>query len=47
MGRIFPEYAAAIEHALASLNEEEKRTAIGLLRKLGLSTTESADSEES
>jgi MarR family 2-MHQ and catechol resistance regulon transcriptional repressor len=34
--RIFPEHAAAIERALAGLDEGEKVEAIGLLRKLGL-----------
>jgi MarR family 2-MHQ and catechol resistance regulon transcriptional repressor len=46
MGRIFPEHAAAIEQALAGLNEEEKRTAIELLRKLGLSAAGSSETQE-
>lgn len=36
IGRIFPEHARAIEHALSGLNPEEKATAIDLVRKLGL-----------
>lgn len=33
--RIFPEHAQALEHALSGLDEEEKREATRLLRKLG------------
>lgn len=37
MHRIFPVHATAIESAAASLTAAEKRSAIGLLKKLGLS----------
>ncbi|MBX6363963.1 MAG: MarR family transcriptional regulator [Gemmatimonadetes bacterium] len=33
--RIFPEHEAALRAALGALSEDEKRTAIGLLRRLG------------
>lgn len=36
IGRIFPEHARAIEHALSGLDPEEKATAIDLVRTLGL-----------
>jgi MarR family 2-MHQ and catechol resistance regulon transcriptional repressor len=36
LGRIFPGHAAAIERAAASLTADEKRTAIALLKKLGI-----------
>ncbi len=35
IGRIFPDHARCIEHALEGLSEEEKRQAIDLLRRLG------------
>lgn len=38
--RIFPTHAQAVERAAAGLNAEEKRTAIALLRKLGLAAAE-------
>lgn len=37
MHRIFPEHAEAIEAAMRGLSAAEKRTAHGLIRKLGLS----------
>ena len=36
IGRIFPGHAAAIERAAAALTADEKRTAIALLKKLGI-----------
>jgi MarR family 2-MHQ and catechol resistance regulon transcriptional repressor len=36
MRRIFPEYAEAIVHAVEGLSDDEIRTAIVLVRKLGL-----------
>lgn len=35
MGRIFPEHARCLEHVLSGLPEEERATAIELLRTLG------------
>jgi MarR family transcriptional regulator, 2-MHQ and catechol-resistance regulon repressor len=43
MGRIFPVHAAAIERAVATLTPEEQRTAVDLLRKLGLGAAQSAE----
>lgn len=40
MERIFPSHASAIESAVSGLDEEEKREAIRLLRKLGLRAAE-------
>jgi MarR family 2-MHQ and catechol resistance regulon transcriptional repressor len=37
MARIFPEHARAMEGAMNALTAAEKRTVIGLLKKLGLS----------
>lgn len=43
MREIFPDHAAAIEDALASLSTEEKRQAIELLRKLGQGAASARD----
>lgn len=40
IGRIFPDHAKAIESALAGLTGDEQRTAIELLRKLGIHAAE-------
>jgi MarR family transcriptional regulator, 2-MHQ and catechol-resistance regulon repressor len=40
MREIFPPHAAAIDAAVAGLDEEEKRQAIELLRKLGRTATQ-------
>jgi MarR family 2-MHQ and catechol resistance regulon transcriptional repressor len=40
MHRVFPEHAAEVEGAMNALSTAEKRTVIGLLKKLGLSITE-------
>ena len=37
MDRIFPEHSAVVESAMSSLTTAEQRTALTLLRKLGLS----------
>lgn len=42
MDGIFPEHAEALQAALAGLTIEEKRQAIGLLRKLGTYAAETA-----
>ncbi len=39
---VFPDHAQAIEHALSALTKAEKRTAIGVLRKLGHAAAELA-----
>jgi len=46
MRSIFPEHAQAITRAAAGLTEQEQRTAIRLLRKLGLSASSQAASPE-
>lgn len=40
LDRIFPEHRAALEHALATLSDDEKREATDLLRRLGLGAVE-------
>jgi MarR family 2-MHQ and catechol resistance regulon transcriptional repressor len=40
MKRIFPEHAAALERAVSGLSAAEKRQAIELLRRLGLSAVD-------
>lgn len=42
---IFPDHAAAIEHAVDGLTRREKRAAITLLRKLGLAAAASLESD--
>ena len=46
MDRIFPVHARAIEAAMSSLSAEEKREAIGLLRRLGRGAAERPLPEE-
>jgi MarR family transcriptional regulator, 2-MHQ and catechol-resistance regulon repressor len=40
IGRIFPSHAACIESLMETLSEEEQRTAVGLLRRVGLSAAD-------
>ncbi len=40
LGRIFPLHAGAVERAVSGLDEDERRTAIALLRKLGRSAAD-------
>jgi MarR family transcriptional regulator, 2-MHQ and catechol-resistance regulon repressor len=40
MERIFPDHAAAVEQAVSGLTAEEKRQAIGLLKRLGRTAAE-------
>jgi MarR family 2-MHQ and catechol resistance regulon transcriptional repressor len=40
IGRIFPPHAEAVERAVSGLTSEEKRTAIALLKRLGLAAAE-------
>lgn len=40
IGRIFPAHAACIESLMSPLSEEEQRTAVELLRRVGLSASE-------
>jgi MarR family 2-MHQ and catechol resistance regulon transcriptional repressor len=40
IGRIFPSHAAAVEQAVSGLSAADKRTAIALLRQLGLAAAE-------
>ena len=40
IGRIFPGHAAAIERASTALTAEEKRTAIALLKKMGIAAAQ-------
>ncbi|MGD8321911.1 MAG: MarR family transcriptional regulator [Gemmatimonadota bacterium] len=40
IGDVFPEHARSIERAVAGLDDDEKRRAIELLRKLGLHAAE-------